>query len=90
MLFNSYTFLLVFLPAVLAGAFILGRVRTSMAVAWLVFARCSSMVVEPAPRCAAVARSPATISRAMPSPGAAAKWRPRVRILCGAIAPTCG
>jgi D-alanyl-lipoteichoic acid acyltransferase DltB (MBOAT superfamily) len=38
MLFNSYTFLLLFLPVVLAGAFILGRHRTSMAVAWLVFA----------------------------------------------------
>jgi D-alanyl-lipoteichoic acid acyltransferase DltB (MBOAT superfamily) len=38
MLFNSYTFLFVFLPVVLAGAFLLVRYRTSLAVAWLVFA----------------------------------------------------
>ena len=38
MLFNSYTFLFLFLPAVLAGAFTLARYRPSFAVAWLVLA----------------------------------------------------
>src|SRR4249920_2683858 len=38
MLFNSYTFLFLFLPIVLAGAFVLARYRTSLAVAWLVLA----------------------------------------------------
>ena len=38
MLFNSYTFLFLFLPAVLAGTFALARYRASYAVAWLVFA----------------------------------------------------
>jgi D-alanyl-lipoteichoic acid acyltransferase DltB (MBOAT superfamily) len=38
MLFNSYTFLFLFLPVTLAGAFVLARYRTSFAVAWLVFA----------------------------------------------------
>ncbi len=38
MLFNSYTFLFLFLPVALAGAFVLARYRTSFAVAWLVFA----------------------------------------------------
>jgi D-alanyl-lipoteichoic acid acyltransferase DltB (MBOAT superfamily) len=38
MLFNSYTFLFLFLPLTLAGAFVLARYRTSFAVAWLVLA----------------------------------------------------
>jgi len=38
MLFNSYTFLFLFLPVTLAGAFILVRWRTSVAVGWLVLA----------------------------------------------------
>jgi D-alanyl-lipoteichoic acid acyltransferase DltB (MBOAT superfamily) len=38
MLFNSYTFLFLFLPFTLAGAFVLARHRTSFAVAWLVLA----------------------------------------------------
>jgi alginate O-acetyltransferase complex protein AlgI len=38
MLFNSYTFLFLFLPVALAGAFVLARYRTSFAVAWLVLA----------------------------------------------------
>ena len=38
MLFNSYTFLFLFLPVTLAGAFFLVRYRTSLAVGWLVLA----------------------------------------------------
>jgi alginate O-acetyltransferase complex protein AlgI len=38
MLFNSYAFLFLFLPAVLAGAFLLSRHRTHLAAAWLVLA----------------------------------------------------
>ena len=38
MLFNSYTFLLLFLPVVLVGCFMLARWRASAAALWLVLA----------------------------------------------------
>ena len=35
MLFNSYAFIFVFLPAVAAGFFVLGRVNGMLAAGWL-------------------------------------------------------
>ena len=38
MLFNSYSFMFLFLPVALAGYFLLGRVGNSAAVTWLALA----------------------------------------------------
>jgi alginate O-acetyltransferase complex protein AlgI len=38
MLFNSYSFIFLFLPVTLAGLFLVGRLSRSLAVAWLVLA----------------------------------------------------
>jgi alginate O-acetyltransferase complex protein AlgI len=38
MLFNSYTFVFLFLPTVLAGSFVLARRSNGLAIAWLVLA----------------------------------------------------
>ena len=89
MLFNSYTFLFVFLPVVLAGAYILVRFRTSLAVAWLVFASLRLLrLVEPAPRvCCSWPRSRSTTSRARPSPGAAESRAGSALASCAARSP---